>query len=91
MDALIKEKLYTIDDIEALPDGQRAELVDGRIYDMASPGTEHQRLSMYLSNQIMDYIGRKKGACEVFAAPFAVFLNQDRINYLEPEGTHLRD
>lgn len=32
---LPKEHLYTIDDIYALPDGQRAELIDGKIYDMA--------------------------------------------------------
>ena len=28
---------YTIDDIYALPDDQRAELIDGRIYNMAPP------------------------------------------------------
>ena len=29
MDALGKEAFYTIDDIYALPDGERAELIDG--------------------------------------------------------------
>ena len=29
--ALIQEKSYTIEDIYALPDGQRAELIDGQI------------------------------------------------------------
>lgn len=28
---------YTVDDILALPDGQRAELIDGQIYDMGTP------------------------------------------------------
>ena len=28
------ERYYTIDDIEALPDGQRAELIDGQIFMM---------------------------------------------------------
>ena len=28
MDALRKDEIYTIDDIYALPDGQRAELID---------------------------------------------------------------
>ena len=27
----------------------------------------------------------KKGTCEVFLAPFAVFLNQDNMNYVEPD------
>ncbi len=30
-----QEQIYTIDDIYALPDGQRAELIDGRLYMMA--------------------------------------------------------
>ena len=29
---LPKERIYTIDDIYALPDGERAELIDGQIY-----------------------------------------------------------
>ncbi len=33
---------YTIDDIYNLPDGQRAELIDGELYMMATPGMIHQ-------------------------------------------------
>ena len=39
---LPKERIYTIDDIYALPDGERAELIDGQIYMMAPPNTRHQ-------------------------------------------------
>ena len=35
---------YTVEDIYALPDGQRAELIDGEIYMMATPGRIHQEL-----------------------------------------------
>lgn len=76
---------YTIDDIYALPDGQRAELIDGELYMMAAPGMIHQRLVMEVSFRIRDYIGRSKGDCEVFPAPFAVFLNADDKIYLEPD------
>lgn len=31
----IKRKKYTLDDIYKLPEGKRAELIDGYIYDMA--------------------------------------------------------
>lgn len=31
MDALKKDEIYTMDDIYALPDGERAELIDGKI------------------------------------------------------------
>ncbi len=34
MDAMRKEETYTVADIYALPDGQRAELIDGKTYDM---------------------------------------------------------
>ncbi len=43
-DAVRKEEIYTIEDIYALPDGERAELIDGQIYYMAPPSTKHQRL-----------------------------------------------
>ena len=45
MPALAQEKIYTIDDIYALPDGQRAELIDGQIYMMAPPSRKHQRIA----------------------------------------------
>lgn len=41
--ALHQEKGYTIEDIYALSDGQRAELIDGQIYLMAPPGRIHQK------------------------------------------------
>ena len=85
MDALRKEDVYTIDDIYALPDGERAELIDGKIYYMAPPSLDHQKISSFLHNQIYNYIKKNNGQCEVLAAPFAVFLNEDDINYLEPD------
>ena len=48
MPALAQEKSYTIDDIYALPDGERAELIDGQIYMMATPSRKHQKVSSYL-------------------------------------------
>lgn len=85
MDAVRQEKIYTIENIYALPDGERAELLDGKIYYMAPPTTEHQRLVKNFLYQIEDYIREHKGSCEVFPAPFAVFLNGDEKNYVEPD------
>lgn len=85
MDALRKEKIYTIDDIYALPDGERAELIDGKIYYMAPPNTKHQRLVHFFDREIGNYVQSKNGDCEVFPAPFAVFLNEDDVNYVEPD------
>ena len=83
--ALAHQRICTIDDIYALPDGQRAELIDGQMYMTAPPNTVHQRISYAIARKISDYIDRKKGNCEVFLAPFAVFLNCDDKNYVEPD------
>ena len=83
--ALAPERVYTIEDIYALPNGQRAELIDGQMYMTAPPRTIHQRISSGLHATIYQYIKSKNGSCEVFAAPFAVFLNADGKNYVEPD------
>lgn len=71
--ALYQEKIYTIKDIYALPEGRRAELIDGQIYDMAPPAREHQKIVAQLIRIIGNYIEAKNGDCEVYPAPFAVF------------------
>ena len=76
---------YTIEDIYALPEGQRAELIDGQMYMMAAPSRTHQRICLALLREIADYIDKKGGACEVDMAPFAVFLNADDKTYVEPD------
>lgn len=83
--ALAQESLYTIDDIYSLPDGIRAELIDGQIYYMAPPTRRHQRIAGELFAAIREYINANNGSCEVDIAPFAVFLNEDDMNYVEPD------
>lgn len=83
--ALAQEKSYTIDDIFSLPDGKRAELIDGQIYYMAPPTRRHQRIAGELFAVIREYINANNGSCEVDIAPFAVFLNEDDMNYVEPD------
>lgn len=85
MDTLKKEERCTIEDIYALPDGERAELIDGKIYYMAPPGWTHQKISRRLHQAIANYIDSREGICEVLAAPFAVFLSNDNTNYVEPD------
>lgn len=85
MAALAQERLYTVDDIYALPEGERAELVDGRIYYMASPTRNHQLIAVELITVINSYIKANGGSCEPYIAPFAVFLNKNKLNYFEPD------
>ena len=62
---LMEKEHYTIEDIYALPEGERAELIDGQMYMMSPPGRRHQWLSTYLLTEISLYIRSKKGTCEV--------------------------
>ena len=82
---LLKTQTYTTDYIYSLPDGERAELIDGVVYNMAPPSFIHQKLVNKLSQSITNYIDSKKGNCEVVPAPFAVFLNADDTTYVEPD------
>lgn len=85
MPAFAQEQLYTIDDIYSLPDGERAELIDGQIYYMAPPVRKHQEILSFLHATIYNYITQNKGGCKVYPAPFAVFLFADDTKYLEPD------
>ena len=51
---------------------ERYELIDGRIYMMASPNTEHQRITREIGAELRNYLKGKK--CEPFMAPFDVVL-----------------
>lgn len=82
---LVNEPLYTVKYIENLPEGERVELIDGVIYDMAAPSRTHQRIVAELFRKIADYIDKQKGECEVNVSPFAVYINDDEYNYVEPD------
>ena len=54
--AIAQKKFYTINDIYTLPDGTRAEIVDGQIYYMAPPSRKHQDIAGELFGTIREYI-----------------------------------
>lgn len=59
----------TIEDIYSLPDGKRAELIDGQIYFMAPPSRKHQDLLMELSRIIANYIHEKMALAKSIPHP----------------------
>lgn len=83
--ALPQKQIYTSEDYWNLPDGQRAELIDGKLYAMAPPSFIHQKLVQQLGRIIGNHIAAKKGDCEVIPAPFAVNLNADDKIWVEPD------
>lgn len=89
MEAL--QRQFTVEDIYALPEGERMELIDGCVYDMAPPVRIHQKLVSELTQAIGSYIKTRGGDCEVYPAPFAVFLNKDNRNYVEPDVSVICD
>lgn len=78
-------KGYTVADIEALPEGERAELIDGEMFRMDAPTWTHQEILGELFLNIKLYIKHHKGKCRVLPAPFAVYIKKDKLNYVEPD------
>ena len=85
MSALPEERIYTYADIEALPEGQRAELIDGKIFMMSPPKRLHQRLSARIHQALLNHIDEANIPCEADAAPFGVWPFADDKTYVEPD------
>ena len=88
-----KEEWKTIADVEALPEGTRAELIDGEIfYNMAAPTVVHQEIVGFLTRKIGNYIESNNGKCKVYPAPFDVQLSaNDKYNLVQPDVTVVCD
>ena len=75
MDAMrIRVERYTYADYCTWDDGERRELIDGKVYAMSpAPSWEHQSILLELAGQIREHLKGKR--CKVFVAPFDVRLN----------------
>lgn len=82
---------YTSEDYWNLPDGKRAELIDGKFYDMAPPSRIHQKLVFTISRVLGNYIADHHGSCEVYPAPFAVNLDAANKDWVEPDVSVICD
>ena len=79
------DRVCTMEDIRALPESIRAELHNGKIFFMAPPTTTHQRIVGKMHFLISSHIQKKRGDCEVFIAPFGVYLHDDDSTFLLPD------
>ena len=52
---------------------------------MAPPNRIHQKILMELCFILNNYVKVQQGSCEVYPAPFAVFIGKDDKNYVEPD------
>ena len=76
---------YTVDDVMALPDDVRMELIDGVLYDMASPTALHQAIAGYIHHCMLDHVRRNKGGCFPFISPLSVQLDRDEKTMVQPD------
>ena len=81
----------TADDYWNLPDGVRAELVDGKLHEVASPNYSHQMIAFGIACALRGHVDARGGPCKVVLAPFAVNLFNDRTTYLEPDVSVICD
>lgn len=82
---LSQKLIYTESDYYALPEGVRAELINGQIFYQAAPSRAHQKILSVLHATIYNYMKSKGGPWEVYPAPFAVKLKEDNKTITEPD------
>jgi Uma2 family endonuclease len=74
----------TYDDFLLFPDdGKRHEIIDGEHYVTPSPNRRHQQLVGRLHLTIAAYLDSRRGAGEIYLAPFDVVLS--RYDVVEPD------
>lgn len=83
--ALAEECIYTAEDYWNQAEGERAELIDGRLYNMAPPYRIHQELVSLFTQIIGRYISDHNGSCKVYPTPFAVNLTGNDRTWVEPD------
>lgn len=76
---------YTVQDIRAMPDEIRVELIDGVIYDMTAPRLIHQDILLELAYAFRKCIEESNSTRKVRIAPLDVRLFQDDKNMFQPD------
>ncbi len=82
---------YTLADYYALPDDQRAELIDGVLYDMGAPSSPHQLIGGQIYAQLLAHVQSKGGNCLPLMSPIDVQLDRDDRTMVEPDVVILCD
>ena len=76
---------YTVEDYYALPGEKRAELINGKMFDMASPSPLHQMIATEIWQSLKNYIRSVKGQCIPMVAPLDVCLDCDDKTMIQPD------
>lgn len=82
-----RKRTYTMEDINVLPEGIWAELIDGEMIFRPAPTRTHQRINGDLYMTVRSYLKEVGKDCEVYAAPYAVYLWGDDSECFLPDLT----
>ncbi len=75
---------YTVEDLEDMPEEWRGELIDGVIYDLASPLNGHQLAVGWFYFEMKSFLRARKAPCRLFL-PIGVQLGCDNRTLVEPD------
>lgn len=76
---------YTLKDYYRIPEERRTELIDGVIYDMASPTSVHQMIAGLIYTKLLTHVLEIKGTCLPMIAPLDVQLDCDERTMVQPD------
>lgn len=69
----------TYEDYLKYPEGERIEIIDGKIYNMSpAPSRQHQRICFQTAFAFEEYFRNKNKDCQVYVSPFDVrFIEEE--------------
>lgn len=80
-----KQGEYILEDYYNIPEDNRAELIDGVIYDMTAPTSIHQLVAGYIYAKLLGYATAHKGMCLPMISPLDVQLDCDNKTMVQPD------
>ncbi|MBQ6496769.1 MAG: Uma2 family endonuclease [Firmicutes bacterium] len=81
-----KDGTYTASDLDRLRgDNGRGELIDGVLFNMASPPVSHQLIQTELVTHLTNYVKSNGGNCLPLTCPLDVHIEKDDKTVLQPD------
>ena len=80
-----RQGYYTTDDLDKIPDEIRVELIDGVIYDLASPTSVHQTIVFTVATIMSNFAAAHGHHCMPYIAPLDVEFDNRKKDRLQPD------
>lgn len=79
------QKKYTVREYREITKKERMELIEGTLYDMASPSVTHQLIVGRIFSCLQNFVDGHQGECVPFTAPMDVQLHMDDWTMMQPD------